>query len=710
LVLAIGALLSASAITAAEVEPNAAPGSDSTHRTSPALNPTTRPAATRPATFQGLAARAPATPGTKNDDLTNLSLEDLMNVEVTSVQKRPEKASEAPAAVTVIGQDDIARSGLQTIPNLLRLVPDMDVAQLNANTWAIGARGFNDIYSNKLLVLNDGRSVYTPEFSGVFWDMQEPLLADLDRIEVIRGPEATLYGSNAVDGVVNITTKSAKDTQGWYLTGTGGNQVQSGGVRFGGQLDETTYFRVYETYRRTDDFRTPDGNDARDGWQGDSAGFRLDRYATASDVLTLQGDVESNREGQTVLIPSYRSPYRAYENSSFNAVGADVLGRWTHKVSDTEDYSLQMYYDHVDHPIQLSPYKTDTGDVTFRDHFMIGRHQEVTWGAEYRFWASELGTGPIAGSFPAHRDDYLASAFAQDDWSVVPDRVHLIGGTELEETSLGGFNVQPTGQLLWTPNDNNTAWSSISRAVRDPSQWEKGAFVNGSVVPIPGQPLPAQSVVRGDASYGDENEVSYQLGYRLKPAKTLSFDLNGSYNHYNGLRSFDQGTPSVVYTPSPHLLVPLSAANSIDADTYSVSVAANWQVTPNWRLASSYSLLIPHAYDNNANHAADVPVVDLINGGAPRNQAQIHSYWDVTPKIQVNTSVYFVDRLGTQDLPAYVRTDVNVVWRPRERLSLTLGFQNIFDSHHPEYNEVDSSYTVETESPFSVYGQVSYQF
>ena len=676
--------------------------------------------------MSAVAASAPAAPTTApttrpventasggaptSDDLTKLSLEDLMNVEVTSVAKQPQKAAESPAAVTVIGQDDIARSGLQTVPDLLRLSPGMDVAQLNANTWAIGARGFNDIYSNKLLVLNDGRSVYNPTFSGVYWDLQQPLLADLDRIEVIRGPGATLYGSNAVDGVVNITSKSARDTQGWYVDGLGGNEDQSAAVRFGGQLDDKTYFRIYDQYRKTDDFLTPTGNDGRDGWQSDSAGFRLDRYATSEDTFTLQADGVTNRDGQTIQVPAFRPPYQAYDNTSSNADQADVQGRWTHVISDTADFTLQTYYDHEDHTAQLLPTTTDTGDLNLRNRFALGERQELVWGAEYRFWQSYLGSSPLADAPDHTRDDYIASGFVQDDFTIVRDRLHLLAGTELEETSLGGFDVQPSGQLLWTPNDRNTVWGSVARAVRTPSTWERSTFIATPPTAVPGSPLPVQYAATGDASFGDESELSYQIGYRVKPWTNVSFDANASYNHYDDLRSFGESAPHVVLAPSPHLQISGPLGNSLGADTYSFELAANWQVTPTWRLAASYSLLEPHAFERGTATPSDAEIVGLIDGGSPENQAQIHSYWDVTKTLSLNASVYYVDRLVNEGVPAYVRTDLNVVWRPQKNLDVTFGVQNLVDNQHPEFNRTAATYTAATEVPRTFYGAISYHF
>jgi len=671
--------------------------------TRPTTGPATRKAAVDDAT--------PATPD-GGGDLSGMSLEDLMNVQVTSVSKQPQKASETPAAVTVIGQDDIARSGLQSVPDLLRLVPGMDVAQLNANTWAIGTRGFNESLYNKLQVLSDGRSVYTPGYSGVFWDLQNPLLQDLDRIEVIRGPGATLYGSNAVDGVVNITSKSARDTQGTLVTGLLGDFSQQAGIRYGGQVDDRTYYRVNERYQKTDDFPTATGNDGRDGWQANSGGFRIDRYATADDTFTLQGDAEQNREGQQVRVPSVEPPYGAIDSSSFNATGANVLGRWTHRTSDTSEFVVQAYYDYVDHPIQQSQYTVHTGDLDLHDRFAVGDRQQVMVGGEYRFQRSAIQPGPLAVVPWGSRDEYLVSGFVQDDLTVLRDRVHFIAGTKLEETTLGGFDVQPSGRLLWTPDERNTVWAGVSRAVRTPSQFEKLAdVINASdVPPSAASPLPVQILLSGDGGFKSETLAAYEVGYRVKPAATVSLDASAAYNHYADLRSFSYGQPDVVSAPVPHVVIPSTLENNLGADTYAFELAANWQVTPTWRLASSYSLLVSHVFDTVPANPIDGPIVRVIEGGSPRNQAQLHSYWDVTRAVQLNASLYYVESLPGLGVPAYVRTDVNVAWRPRAGLELSVGVQNLFDAGHPEFSQNLTSFTQRTEAPRTVYGEVTYQF
>jgi iron complex outermembrane receptor protein len=546
----------------------------------PASQPTSRPATSQPTTM-------PFGEGPAND-LTNLSLEDLMNVEVTSVARQKQRVGEAAAAITVITQEDIQRSGLTSVPELLRLVPGMDVARLNASTWAISSRGFNDAFANKLLVLSDGRSIYSPLFAGVFWDMHQPLLQDIEQIEVIRGPGATIWGSNAVNGVINIQSKSARDTQGLLVTGRGGNYEQSGAARFGGQIDDKTFFRFTGRYQNTDDFPTTAGPDGHDGWHAMGGAFRLDRYATDKDTFTVQGDLTSTREAETLLLAGYTPPtFMTPTTNSFNALGIDALGRWTHVFSDQSDMALQMYYDHLTRPVGGSSYHIDTGDIDFHHRFPLGDRQEIVWGLGYRYWADEFKPGPFASMNPENRDDYIASAFIQDDLTIVKDKLHLIGGTKVEENTYSGFEVQPSGRMVWTPDEQNTLWGAVSRAQRTPARWEQDGRIVSAPTASPLLPVPVQPIVHGTREFDSEGLNAFEVGYRLKPAPKFSLDTALFYNAYDHLRGFEPGAPGFLATPVPHVVVPVFVANSFYAESYGAEIAGNWQVTDRWRLAAS---------------------------------------------------------------------------------------------------------------------------
>jgi iron complex outermembrane receptor protein len=662
-----------------------------TATTRPAGAPTTPPAA-RPVTEA-------------SEDLTNLSIEDLMNVQIYTAAKHVQSAAETPAALTVLSQEDIRRSGMTDIPDLLRLVPGLDVAQINANQWAISSRGFNDLYSNKLLVLMDGRSVYTPLFSGVYWDSIDYVIPDLDRIEVVRGPGATLWGANAVNGVINITSKSARDTQGWLAEGIGSNQEQQGAVRYGGQIGSDTYFRVYGKYRRTDDFDKDTSEDTNDGWEAARGGFRLDKYSTPDDTLTLQADVYNQRIGQTLNYPVLAPPFISERPVRDDENGGNILGRWKHVVSDTSDFSLQAYYDRVNLDDAELGYALDTFDLEFQDRFALNDSNELIWGWDARFLDDAIRSTARGMFTPPRRDDYLASAFVQDDLTVVPDRLHFIVGTKLEESSYSAFEAEPSGRLLLTPNDRNTFWGSISRAVRTPSRWEQDSRLLFGTMPTSAG-LPAEVDTFGEQGFSSEKLLAYELGYRMKASQSLSFDLSGFYNHYDHLRGGVNGQPVFVPAPTPHLQVPITLNNGLYGETFGAELAANWNISSRWRISASYSWI-----ETQLHHDAGTAntLETIYEGSSPRNQFQLHSYFDVTRNLELNTSLYYVDNLRTGDVPPYTRVDAGVTWRPREALSFSVGVQNIFDNRHPEFRS-PLFFDASTETPRTCYVRMELEY
>jgi iron complex outermembrane recepter protein len=627
-------------------------------------SPQTQPSTTQPS------AAAPA-----KSDLTDLSLEDLMNVKVTSVSKQVQKISEAPAAITVIGPDDIHRSGLNSIPELLRLVPGMDVAQVNANRWAITSRGINGVFADDLLVLMDGRSLYTPVFGGVRWNAVDYPLDDIDRIEVIRGPGSTLWGSNAVNGVVNIETKPANETQGLSLDSRLGTDQSDESARYGGQIDDDTYYRVYEKAGYTDSDVTDTDDPAHDEWSSYQSGFRIDRYSTPQDTLTFQGDgyYQQLDDVSSVL------PGLMYDTDHEN--GQNVLGRWTHTESDRASTSLQVYYDRQAAQDFPSPYQQDTYDLDFQNRMPLGERMELTWGLGARdseILFSELYPDEYD---PRHWSDYLYSGFVQDQITLVPNQVQFYAGTKLEYDKIVDFQVQPGARLLWTPDDQNSIWAAVSRSVRVPSIYQDTTLdLGGFISTHHDQPAAEQT-------------ISYELGYKVQPAKTFTADVTGFYNAYRDLINYN---PLLTPTYIPY---GVTYANDLEGDTYGGELSANWQALPEWRLAGSYSLLTT-IIKPQGTYGPMVPqtIIDSVQGSTPRNQFQVHSYLDLMKNVQWNTSLYYVDALPTlvlpvqeaQTAPMHFRLDMNLSWQPRDNLTISAGVQNILQSRHSEYGNFNS--------------------
>ena len=637
------------------------------------------------------------------DDLSALSLEDLMNIEVTSVGKQRQKVGEAPAAVSVITQDDIRRSGATSVPELLRMVPGVQVAQVDANRWAVGVRGFNDVFQNKLLVVADGRSIYSPIFSGVYWDTQDFMLEDLERIEVIRGPGATLWGANAVNGVINITSKSARDTQGLLLSGHGSNIEQIGGLRYGGQIDDDTYYRVYTKARRTDDFVDAADNDTHDGWDAERGGFRIDRYATAEDTLTLQGELYTARVDATNRFATFAPPFVTQSEVTNDMYGGNLLARWTHVTSPTSDFSIQAYYDGMSREDGGVDLGEQVFDLEAQHRFALTSRQEVIWGAGARYITDRLDSESSFVAFdPDKRDHYVLSAFVQDDMEIVPERLHLILGAKFEQNSRTGFEIQPSVRGVWTPDDRNTVWAAVSRAIRTPSRVEDDIeFAAARFLAPDGTPTEVQYT--GNDGVQSEELLAFEVGYRVQASPAVSLDLATFINSYDRLIGSTLGSPAFdAGAVPPRVVIPSNVANTMDATTYGAELAVNWQVNDDWRLAAGYTF-IELDVDGDDDSTA------FFEGGTPRHQLSVRSYYNVTRDLELNASATYVDNLPVGDVPSYVRVDLGLTWHAKPGLELTVGVRNLLDDRHLEFSD-ERSQSVGSEIPMSVYGQLRWQF
>ncbi|MCP5005924.1 MAG: TonB-dependent receptor plug domain-containing protein, partial [Planctomycetes bacterium] len=417
------------------------------------------------------------------NDLTSLSLEDLMNIKVTSVSKRPQKLIDAASAIYVITQEDIRRSGATNIPDALRRVPGIQVAHINMNTWAITSRGLNSFLSNKLLVLMDGRSVYTPLFSGVYWDVQDTLLEDIDRIEVIRGPGASLWGDNAVNGVINIITKQAGDTQGGLLsTGYGNEQQGFGNLRYGNKIGNDAYFRVYSKYFNRDNAVDASGKKTNDSWHAQRGGFRIDWDIKKQDSLTVQGDIYDSKFGETAATVSLTSPFSNTINDDSKFAGWNVLTRWKHTFSEYSNFELQLYYDQTERESIKLREDRDTYDFDFQHRFKFGERQDVVWGLGYRLTHDNIRNSFDFSFNPDSRSMSLYSGFVHDEITLIEDKLRLTVGSKLSYNVFTGLEVQPNARLLWKPCERHSTWLSFSRAVRTPSRAENDIRINKEVL------------------------------------------------------------------------------------------------------------------------------------------------------------------------------------------------------------------------------------
>jgi iron complex outermembrane receptor protein len=641
-----------------------------------------------------------------------LSLEQLMNIQVTSVSKTPEKARQAAAAVYVITGEDIRRSGATSIAEALRMAPGLEVARLTGNRWAISSRGFNDILTNKLLVLIDGRSVYSPLFAGVFWGVQDTLLEDIERIEVVRGPGATLWGANAVNGVINVITKSAKDTQGGLVSAGGGTEeLGFGAVRYGGKIGQNVAIRGYVKYFDRDDQALANGKDAFDEWQMGRGGFRLDWDAAPDDRVMFQGDAYAGSAGEAAQAGFLTPPFSRQMTGHGDIAGGDVLGRWTHTFTPSSSMQMQLYYDRTDREDVGVVHRElcDTVDFDFQHQFSLGERQKVVWGAGYRLVADSVDPGALASFNPASRTTNLFSAFVQDEISLLKDKLALTVGSKFEHNDFSGFEIQPSARLLWTPQAHHTIWASVSRAVRCPARADQDLRAKVTALPpgaiAPGSPVALVSLF-GDKDFKSEQLLAYELGYRVQPHSKLSLDFAGFYNVYDDLATREDGAPFPERIPAPpHLVVPRTLANKMDGQNCGGEAVVTWQAQKWWRLSANYSFLSMHLHPDRGSTNT---LAENAERESPRNQVMLRSLMDLPRNVALDVALRYVDRLPAIHVPAYIEGDVRVGWKPTKKLELSLVGQNLFDNQHPEFHR-DPTFP-STEVQRSVYLKVMFKF
>jgi len=645
----------------------------------------------------------------RSADLTAMSIEDLAQMQVTSVSKKRERLSDTAAAIFVITQEDIRRSGATSIPDLLRMVPGLDVAQIDANTWAISSRGFNDRFANKMLVLMDGRVVYTPFFSGVYWDVQDTLLEDIERIEVVRGPGATMWGTNAVNGVINIITKHAKDTLGGLVSGGGGNQEQGfGAVRYGGQINDRAYYRFFAKYFNRDDFSNSSGQDGADHWNILRGGFRTDWTLGGRDSLTVQGDLYNGSAGETApRVVSLSPPTTGFFDDRTHLAGGNLLLRWNRTFSARSDTTLQLYYDRDDRRDARISEVRHTVDLDFRHHLRVGSRHDMVWGLGYRFTADEA-VGSLSLSFnPSSHSQSLLNAFFQDEIVLLPERLRLTLGAKIEHDQANAvLEIKPNMRLLWTPHPRHAIWAAISRADRSPARSDTSLRVNLAAFRGAGGTTTVLALF-GNPELRDEEVLATELGYRAQLGKRLSLDVTGFYNRYDELRASEQGPPFFESDPQPsHLVIPLVFQNASHGNTHGIELATNWNLTGRWRLSGGYTWLDGDLRGASATGATLNPAPAL---NAPQQQWNLRSYLNLRANVEFDTSLYYVGRVSDLALPGYLRVDSRFGWRPTESLEISVVGQNLLKNRHFEFTSPSEGISP-TQVKRSIYGKLTWRF
>lgn len=635
--------------------------------------------------------------------LKSLSIEELLQTEVTSVSKKSEQLFDTAAAVFVITQEDIKRAAVRTIPDALRMVPGLQVAHINGSTFAITTRGFNEWFSNKLLVLVDGRSVYTPLFSGVYWDVQDTVLEDIDRIEVIRGPGATMWGANAVNGVINIITKHSSTTQGGMLvTGAGTLEKPLATARYGGKAGKESTYRVYAKGVKRGDFVQTGGGDGNDEWQSLRAGFRMDLPLSFKDDLTVQGESYGGSNEIDLQLSGFLTPpftRRTHEEQEYK--GGHLITTWQRRVSSLSDIEIKGYYDwsYRDHIVIEE--RRNTVNFDFKHHLRLPPNHEVVWGLGYRWTSDDTERSTNLWMDPDSRSDQLWNAFIQDDITVWPDRVWLTLGSKFEHNDYSGFEFQPNARLRWKPTPKHTVWGSVSRAVRTPSRSDHDIRVNLTSMDIPFVGLTVLRIT-GDEEFKSEELIAYEAGVRWQKTENLSFDLAAFYNVYDNLRIVETGPSFVETSPAPaHIVIPQIIRNGMEGETYGLEALTTWKPLSNWKLSLGYAWFDADL-DANGNSAEKEGEI------SPHHQWQLRSYLDLPWSLSFDTEIYFVDKLKTFNIPAYTRLDLRLGWDPTPDWSLSLSIENALDDQHPEFPT--RSGVIATEVPRVIYGQLTYRF
>ncbi len=627
-------------------------------------------------------------------DLLDLDLDALVNMEVTSVSKKAQKITDAPAAISVIRGDDIIKAGALTIPDALRLIPGMQVGQINSGSFAVTSRGFNNQFANKLLVLIDGRSVYTPLFSGVYWDMQNVMMEDLDRIEVIRGPGATVWGANAVNGVINIVTKSAKETQGTKLYGGAGTMHEyMGGARFGGKINESTFYRIYGIYKQENSMQSVTGVTGRDNWDLWQGGVRLDSEPNESVSYTLQSDV-------------YHGTTSDHQGNIF---GANFMSKYQRRLSEDSAIDAQAYWDRTHRKDTLSETTRDILDLEIQYSTALGSRNSLISGVGYRFNnMRSSSSGPTLRIADPNISWDLFSFFAQNDTTLIEDKLTLTLGTKIENNGFTGWEIQPSARLAYKPAENQTVWASASRAVRTPSEVEgRPSFdlVIGGPTFDPALPGLAVPVLVGTPGIESESLFAYELGYRIQPTKKLNFDLAAFFNLYDEALSLQPngtfGAPSALTLGLP--AQNRSFQNVIDGSQYGIELASAYAPLKDLQLRGSYSFMLSDLHGANANAGGSAAAIEATT---PVHVANLQANYAITRQVDLTGVFRYMDDVSNID--AYVETDLRVAYRPIDNLEISVTGRNLLDTSHPEYNPGLGGALLEV--PRSVFGWVSYSF
>ena len=655
------------------------------------------------------AAPIPSDADALSDTLIDLDLESLMAVEVYSASKKTQRLSEISSAVFVINQDMIRRSGLTEIPDILRLAPGVQVSRINGNSWSVSIRGGSGRYGDKLLVMIDGRSIYTLLFAGVYWEDQDLVLADIDRIEVVRGPGAAIWGANAVNGVINIITKAASETQGFHVNvSTGTTNTGLAGMRYGGIINDNAHYRVSLKYRQQVKFDRLDGTENHDGLQVGHGSFRTDWEPNGRDSFSLQGAMFDGTVEENMVEFSPVPPYVGQVREDDDSRGWNLVGSWSRQVSADNQIDLKLYYDdaHRDSFFYFSD--LDTFDLALQQQFVVGSRHNVIYGFRYRYTGTEIEGRTNFFVNHGSRSDYLYSFFLQDEIALLEKELFLTLGSKFEYQSFTGFEVQPTARLLWNVNQTSSLWAAVSRAVRNPSIGEQEMSMEGGYIPVEGNPDQLVGFwVLGNPDLDSETLIAYEAGFRSELTSAFSVDFSLFYNQYDDVRGYELLQPVPVLEPVPHLRTGMQMANNVSGHSYGFELSADWKPVNSLRFRANYS--------NIRIETDDTPgIPDFLNrefaGRVPTSLYNLSMDWSPWPDLDLGMYLYGSSSLSyeTDPVPDYIRFDLRLAWRPVTGVELSLVGRNLFDSDHTEYPSADA--LLNSDIPQSIYAGLTLDF
>lgn len=637
-----------------------------------------------------------------SDELNGMSLEQLTQITVSSVSRRNQQLSRVAAAAYIITEEDIRRSGATSIPELLRRVPGLQVARIDSSKWAVSSRGFNGRFSNKMLVLIDGRSIYNNEDSAVYWENNDIFLENVERIEIIRGPGATMWGANAVNGVINVITKKASATQGGLvLLSGGGDEKGSGAVRYGGTAGKTVSYRGYTKFSQRRRFLDSSNRPAHDKWDSVRGGGRLDWNPTERDQVSFWGDLHHGTAEQSMKT-LWMIPGMALAEDHIRTSGGFGMGRWEHTLRSST-VALQGYYSAEHRAEWIATGTMRTVDLDFQQSLTWKDRHDLVWGAGYRQFR-DVVVGPNPPLQPPSRTNHLTNVFLQDDFSVIPDRLVVTLGSKILHNSYTGVEVQPGARLMWTPSRRQSYWAAISRAVRTPSRRDRDLVLD---FPAPQQgPLPTVLQLRGNPSFQSETVLAYEAGYRAQIGKRFSLDVASFVNRYDHLEVVLHSSPIVRQEyGSSLMIIPIIFANGAHGNSRGIETTLSWDPSKRWRLQAG------HAWIDGRFHGMTDGGTDSYqrtNWLVPKNTFSLHSSLDVTRRLSFDSTVYYVSRLPYRDVGQYARIDSRIIWKIGESGELSGGFQNMQSPRHLEYSMEE--YTAVSQVPRTADLRFRWQF